>query len=621
MQSLFEWLSSHTYVLLFVVVLGGVLLGKASVKGYGLGMAASTVLVAITLSGLSHGTGVPMGVDEYTQSFFVALFMYGLGLSIGPSLHHSLKGEGLKLTGLAALCAILGLALTVAFVRAWDLPPGAAGGILAGAMTVPAALGPAQEAIRQGAFVVPHGVRHDDVAGMIGLSYALTCLWGALGILLACKYLPSWWGVDVRAEARKHEEQLGVANLDEAGLSGYQPLAIRAYRLTNHALTGWTVKRFGQEYPQYSVLNVLRPEPARRAAVAANGKPFASEKPVLVAAGGRQLTVVRDPEATLPAIAAGAGRGLLPPTQYAKLGASQELTFRQGDIITIGARTALLPRDTAIIGPEVCDPGTINVPLDAAQVVVTQPGMEGRKLGELGDGGFVGQVALHHVERGGVPIPMGLHLRLQRFDVLFVMGVKSGVDRLAAMAGQIVRPSLSAELMTLAAGMILGLALGSIEFPFAGASVGPGNAVGLLISGILVSTMAARLLPGGTAGTARNLVSELGLVVFLAVTGINAGASLAAQVSGELATKILIAGFFVGTLPPVIAWTVGLRFLKLNPAVLVGGVAGARAHPDAAREAVKTIASNVPWTGFPVAYAVSVLLLTLFGYVAMIVSR
>jgi hypothetical protein len=245
-------------------------------------MAASTALVAIALSGLSHATGVPMGVDEYTQSFFVALFMYGVGLGIGPSLHHGLRGDGLKLAGLAALSSILGLALTVAFVRAWDLPPGAAGGILAGAMTAPSALGPAQEALRHGGLVVPHSVRHDEVAGMIGLSYALTSLWGALGILLACKYLPSWWGIDLRAEARKHEEQLGVANLDEAGLSGYQPLSIRAYRVTNDALTGWTVKRFGQEYPHYSVLNVLRPEPARRAAVEASGRAFAGEKPVLV---------------------------------------------------------------------------------------------------------------------------------------------------------------------------------------------------------------------------------------------------------------------------------------------------------------------------------------------------
>ena len=602
MQPLFEWLSSHTYLLLFIVVLGGALLGKASIRGFGLGIAASTVVVAMALSATAQGAGVSMGVDEYTQSLFVALFMYGLGLGIGPSLHHSLRGDGLKLAGLATLCSILGLVLALAFARTWDLPPGAAGGILAGAMTVPAALGPAQEALKHSATALPPGVRHADVVGMIGLSYALTCLWGALGILLACKYLPGWWGVDVAAEARRHEAQLGVANLDEAGLSGYQPLSIRAYRLTNDALTGWTVKRFAQDYPHYSVLNVLRPEPARRAVEVA-----------------RQLTIVRDADATSPVIAATAG--MLPPTQYAKLGAFEDLALRQGDIITVGAQGGQQPRNAAIIGPEISDPAATNVPLDTARILVTQAGMEGRKLSELRGSGLAGQVAIQRVERGGVPIPLGLLLKLERFDVLFVIGVKSGVDRLAAMAGQIVRPSVTAELMTLAAGMILGLGIGSIELAVGGASVGPGNAIGLLISGILVSTLAARVLPGAAMGSARNLLAELGLVVFLAMTGINAGAGLAAQVSGELVTKILVVGFFVGTLPPVIAWAVGLHLMKLNPAILVGAVAGARAHPDPAREAAKTIGSDVPWIGFPVAYAVSVLLLALSGYVAMIVSR
>jgi hypothetical protein len=57
-----------------------------------------------------------------------------------------------------------------------------------------------------------------------------------------------------------------------------------------------------------------------------------------------------------------------------------------------------------------------------------------------------------------------------------------------------------------------------------------------------------------------------------------------------------------------------------NPAVLMDGVAGARSHSGPAREAAKDIDSPVPWIGFPVGYAVSGVLLTVFGYVAMIPS-
>ena len=53
----------------------------------------------------------------------------------------------------------------------------------------------------------------------------------------------------------------------------------------------------------------------------------------------------------------------------------------------------------------------------------------------------------------------------------------------------------------------------------------------------------------------------------------------------------------------------------------MGGVAGARSHSGPAREAAAEIKSSVPWVGFPVGYAVSGILLTIFGYFAMILAQ
>ena len=64
-----------------------------------------------------------------------------------------------------------------------------------------------------------------------------------------------------------------------------------------------------------------------------------------------------------------------------------------------------------------------------------------------------------------------------------------------------------------------------------------------------------------------------------------------------------------------------MMVMKINPAVLMGGVAGARSHSGPAREAAKEIGSSVPWIGFPVGYAVSGVLLTVFGYLAMVLSK
>ncbi|HUI99336.1 MAG TPA: TrkA C-terminal domain-containing protein [Usitatibacter sp.] len=622
MQSLFQWLAANPFVLLFVVVLGAVLLGKFTIKGYGLGMVASAIVVGAAISAAASTMGAKMSIDNFTKSMFYYLFMYGVGLRVGPSFVNSLKGDGLKFTILAVLCSVLGLLGAVFFVKMWDLPAGSAGGILAGSMTMSAAIGSAEEAVRQGAFPLPAGAKFEDVSGMIALSYGLTYIWGTVGIILICKYLPRWWGIDAKAEARKYEEQFGVPNVDDAGLTGYRPLSVRAYRLTNSDLVGWTVRQFIQKHPQYKVLNVLRIAPAKREEAPLSEPVFSmSEAPLLAAAGMPSMTRLHEVDTT-PAGQQRRERGVLPETSYTKMGAPDDLQFRQGDIVTIGGRLEELTQNLGLVGPEVSDPAALAVPVDQAEILVTNKELEGRELGELRNADFAGGLALHHIERGGVPVPLGLHLKLQRFDVLFVAGVKSAVDRLAKYAGKIARPSTSTDLLTLSVGMILGLLIGAISFPIAGAKVGLGNAGGLLVSGVLVSSVASRLrFFGNTPNAARNILEDLGLVVFIAIVGINAGASLVTQLSGDVAAKILIAGFFTCTIPPILVWAIGLHMMKINPAILMGGVAGARSHSGPAREAAKEIGSSVPWIGFPVGYAVSGILLTIFGYVAMILSK
>lgn len=621
MQEAFKWLAGNPYILLFAVVAGAVLLGKATIKGYGLGMVASAIVVGAAISAFASTQGVKMSIDNFTKSMFYYLFMYGVGLRVGPSFINSLKGDGLKFTILAVICSVMGLVAVVAFVKMWNLPGGTAGGILAGSMTMSAAIGSAEEAVRQGVFPLKDGQTIEDVSGMIALSYGLTYIWGTVGIILICKYLPRWWGVDAKEAARKYEEESGVPNVDDAGLTGFRPLAVRAYRLTNEALVGTTVRQFFQKHPQYKVLNVLRPVAARRATVTEAAPAFGyQDEPTLAAAGMSSTTLAREAEG-----AAGQGkreRGVLPETSYEKLGAPDDLAFRSGDIITLGGRLEQMTENIGLIGPEVPDQQALSIPLDAAEVLVTNRELEGKSAGDLRNAEFAGQIAVHHIERGGVPIPLGLNTKLQRFDVLFVAGLKSGIDSLAKLAGKVARPSTSTDLLTLSLGMILGLLIGAVSFPLAGAKVGLGNAGGLLVSGVIVSSIASRLrFFGNTPNAARNILEDLGLIVFIAIVGINSGAALVTQLSGELAAKILIAGFVTCTLPPIVVWAIGYHWMKINPAILMGGVAGARSHSGPAREAAKEIGSSVPWIGFPVGYAVSGVLLTVFGYVAMMLSK
>ena len=113
-----------------------------------------------------------------------------------------------------------------------------------------------------------------------------------------------------------------------------------------------------------------------------------------------------------------------------------------------------------------------------------------------------------------------------------------------------VRASTATDLLTLSAGMVLGFLIGAIQFPAFGAKVGLGNAGGLLVAGVIVSSVASRLrFFGNTPNAARNVLEDLGLVVFVAIVGINAGNSLLTQLTGVLALKIFIVGFIACSVP------------------------------------------------------------------------
>lgn len=565
MEPFFHYLAANPYVLLFLTVGLAVWIGRQTVKGYGLGMVAAAIVVGCGLSVWGSAYGARLELDSFTQLMFYFLFMYGVGLRVGPSFLNSLGGDGLKFTLLAVVSCVAALALTVVGVWLLDLPPGAAGGILAGANTMSAAIGSAEEAVRAGMLTLPEGTSPADVSSMIALSYGITYIWGTIGIVLLCKYLPRIWGVDARAAARDYEREHGVASGDGPSLTGWRPFAMRAYRLENPAWDGRTIGEFRRENPEYRVANVLR-----------DGVPQ---------------------------------------------GVGAEVTLRLGDVVVLGGRSEALTEKMGLLGPEVADRAALDIPLDRAEILVTNRAVLKQGPAQWRTLPGVDLLQVVGLERGGVPMPLGKNTRLQRMDVVTVVGLKDAVSSVGALFGRVVRPSTATDLLTLSLGMILGFLIGAIQFPAFGASVGLGNAGGLLVSGIIVSSLSSRLrFFGNTPTAARNILEDLGLIVFVAIVGINAGNSLLSQLTGLLALQIFLLGFFVCTLPPFLVWAIGFHVFKLNPAVLMGGVAGARSHSGPCREAAVEIQSNVPWIGFPVAYAVSGVLLTVFGYFAMVLA-
>ncbi|MCU0869286.1 MAG: transporter [Burkholderiales bacterium] len=562
MLALFDFLHDQPYVLLFAVVGAAFALGQVTVRGYGLGVTASAIVIGTAVSATASAWGVVLELDEFTKLLFYYLFMYAVGLRVGPAFVSGLKGDGIKFAALAVLCSVAGLLLSVGLARGLGLPPGAAPGILAGAMTMSSALGAAEQAIASGAWLPPDGFTAQQVSATLTLAYGVTYVWGTVGIILIVKYLPQMFGVDAVAAAREVEAKLGTVTDDTAGGVGWQPFSGRAYRLVNADTVGRTLGSLRAAFPEYRWLAVER-----------------------------------------------AGTSL---------DAHDDLALVAGDVVMLFGATAALTEHIGLIGPEVTDAKALRQPLDRADVMVMNPAFVAQSVRDLRQryGAALQVVALR---RGGHPLPIGPDVRPQRGDVIDVIGPTAAVGALGRAAGTIARPSAATDLFVLSIGMVLGFLIGAVEVPIAGIPVGLGAAGGLLVSGVAVASLLGRFpLYPQTPTPARQLMEDLGLTVFVAIVGINVGADLLAQLSGTVAAKIFFAGFVVTTLPPILVWIAGAYGMKLNAAILMGATAGARSHSAPCREAADAVGSSVPWIGFSVGYAVSGVLLTVFGHVALL---
>src|SRR5688572_15933947 len=327
MEAFFEFLKANPFMLLFITIGLAVWVGSFSVKGYGLGMVAAAIVVGVALATWASTYGVKLGLDNFAKSLMYYLFMYGVGLRVGPSFFNSLKKDGLTFTILAVVCSVFGLSLVVGLSRLLGLPAGAAGGVLAGSQTMSAAIGTAEMAISQGAYKVPDGSSAEAVTAMIALGYGITYIWGTVGIILVCKYLPRWWGVDAREAARQYESDHGVPNVDDAGFTGYRPAGLRAYRLDNPQMAGKTISAFRKEHPEYRVLNVVRD-------------------------------------------------GIV-------LGADPGIVLEKDDVIALGGRLEALTEKMGLIGPEVPDARALNIPVDQAEILVTSKAVVDKPVREL----------------------------------------------------------------------------------------------------------------------------------------------------------------------------------------------------------------------------------------------
>jgi putative transport protein len=402
----------------------------------------------------------------------------------------------------------------------------------------------------------------------VAVADAVCYLFGTIGVILFCSHAGPWLlRIDLKEEARKVEDSLGIER-DQPGIeSAWRPVEMRAYR------------------------------------IAENGH-----------AAGKSVAAVEGllPDARVFIERIRRGSQLLAPTPQTILEA--------GDVIVASGRREILV-DTVGQSParEVEDRELLDIPVATYDICVTASGVAGKPLRELaGLGTEVRGVFLRAIVRGGEKIPVAPNTVLERGDLLQVTGPEPAVRRAEKVLGRTVYPTDSTDFVTLGLAICVGALVGIlVVIPVGQMRIALGTSVGTLVAGVIVGWLnSVRPLFGRIPDAAISLMSSLGLATFVAMVGISAGPHFA-QALREAGVGLFFGGMVVTAAPLLAGLYFGRYVLRLNPVLLLGGIAGAQTQTAGMAAVQERSGSPVAVLGYSGTVAVGHILLTTWGTIVV----
>src|SRR5262245_14081116 len=265
MGAFFQFLQAQPFVALFGVLAAGMILGRPAIRGISLGSVVCIILVGLLVSIGSHvSTGVALALPDVIKTIFFNIFIFALGVKIGPQFFAGLKRDGWHMVAIGATVAVLAPAISYGFGWLFDLPPGAVAGLLAGSNNSSATFGTASSALTSGAYHPPPGVSVESVAGMLSAAFAVCYAATQVQFVLFMKVLPRLAHIDAPRAAREFEAAMRgertapLPGTVEAADAIDTSIAIRAYRVPERLVAGKTIGDIRTAAPGIAVELVRR---------------------------------------------------------------------------------------------------------------------------------------------------------------------------------------------------------------------------------------------------------------------------------------------------------------------------------------------------------------------------
>ena len=523
---------AHIVALYAFVIAAGVLLGK--IKVFGISLGVTFVLFVGILAGHFGFTG-NAAILSFIQDFGLILFVFCIGLQVGPSFFSSFKRGGITLNMLAL--GIVGLNIAVALIIYWalqgrvDIPMMV--GVLCGAVTNTPGLGAANEALQQLNYSGPE----------IAMGYACAYPLGVMGIILAMILIRYLCRVDMDKEADDIQKE-------EEANPHLKPYNI-ALRVENAALSG---KKLSQ------VQNFL-------------ARDFVCSR------------ILQDGHLYIP---------------------NADTVLRLGDEMNIVCAEDDSEAIQAFIGPKVdgVDWDNQMKPMVSRRILVTQPSINGKTLGELHFSSMYG-VNVTRVNRSGMDLFAARQLTLQVGDRVMVVGPQDAIDRVADLLGNQLKRLDRPNIVTIFVGIFCGILFGSLPLAIPGipTPIKLGLAGGPLIVSILIGRFGHKVkLVTYTTMSANLMLREVGLVLFLASVGIKAGGNFVQTVVEGDGLLYVGIGFLITIIPLLIIGVIARLKHKVNYFTLMGLIAGSTTDPPALAYANQISGNDAPAVGYSTVY-------------------
>uniref|UniRef100_UPI00402563F6 putative transporter n=1 Tax=Prevotella sp. TaxID=59823 RepID=UPI00402563F6 len=536
---------AHIVLLYGIVIAIGIMLGKLKIGGISLGV--TFVLFCGIVAGHFGFTG-PTPILNFLQDFGLILFVFCIGLQVGPGFFESFKKGGVALNGMSVLMIFLNIIVMFACYYLFfdtsnktNLPMMI--GVLYGAVTNTPGLGAANEALTS---VFTNG-QIPQIANGYACAYPLGVL-GIIGATILIRFI-------TKTNLKTEEEELEA---EEAANPHAKPLAI-TLEVSNVYLAGRTLSQISEFL-------------------------------------GRDIVCTRilhQGEMTLPN----------KNTKF-EVGDKLHIVCAEADAEAI---KAFIGPETDF---EWENAKTENQPMISKRVIVTNPKMNGKTLGKMHFSSVYG-VNITRITRQGMDLFASRNHHFHIGDRVMVVGREENVNRVAELMGNSARSLNVPNIATIFIGIVIGILFGSIPIAVPGVPVPLklGLAGGPLIIAILIGRFGYRIkLVTYITTSANMMLREMGLALFLASVGIKAGAGFVHTVVQGDGLLYVLTGFFITIIPILIVGPFARWKFKFNYFTLMGMIAGTYTDPPALAYANSSCSKEAPAIGYSTVYPLSMFL-------------